>query len=104
MERVKEHIPLLRLLAHSTPSQRRELLRRAAPGLIHCLCECALNILKGNIKLTTREKTFLKKYKTKLRHLTNRKVPLARKKKVLTQRGGGANFLPTILKAVLSLL
>ena len=103
MDSVKERVPLLRLLAFGTKRQQLELLRQANPGLIRCLCECALNLLKGNIPLTPKQKTFLKRHKTGLRYLTQRNRSLKHKKQRLTQRGGGA-FLPVLLKVVLSLL
>ena len=46
---------------------RKAILEHADPELIHALCECAHNILRGNVQMTSREKARLRKYKTRLR-------------------------------------
>ena len=68
---------------------------------MRCLCECALNVLNGNIPLTPADKKKLNKYKNKLRYLTNRKLSAQKKKKTLNQKGG---FLGALLTPVLSAL
>ena len=103
MENVTDHVPLLQLLANGSSRQRTALLRQANPQLVHCLCECALNVLRGNIPLTPTQKIGLKRYKTQLRYLVDHKQSLKHKKQQLTQRGGGA-FIPALLKVVLSML
>ena len=35
---------------------RKAILEHAAPELIHALCECAHNIVRGNVQMTSREK------------------------------------------------
>ena len=62
-----------------------------------CLCECALNVLNGNIPLKPADKKKLKKYKQNLRSLVNRKFSVQKKKKTLNQKGG---FLGALLTPV----
>lgn len=52
----KREADFLRALYLLDSEQRLLLLRRASPELIKCICECALNILLGNVPLKTREK------------------------------------------------
>ena len=100
-KRVRNHAPYLRVLARGTTKQRQGIIQGANRELVHCLCECALNVLNGNIPLKPAEKRKLKKYKHHLRTLGAKKTSLLRKKKVLRQRGG---FLGALLTPVLSAL
>ena len=90
MNRLRKNGPTLQLLQNaSTPSGKR-ILDKASPELIRCLCDCAHNILQGNVTLSRHYKQKLRQNKTKLRKLANRKVALKTKKQ-LVQTGG---FLP----------
>ena len=72
---------------------RKAILEHSDSDLICSLCECAWNILKGNVPLTPKQKTKLRKCKTHLRKLASKKVSTTRKRKVL-QTGG---FLSALL-------
>ena len=74
------------------------MLDKALPELIRCLCDCAHNILQGNISLSRHYKEKLRQRKTKLRKLADRKVGL-KSKKQFVQTGG---FFPVCYR--LSLL
>ncbi|KAJ8029815.1 hypothetical protein HOLleu_29309 [Holothuria leucospilota] len=87
--RVTEQAPFLHVLTRGTTQQRSALLKRIHNDLVICLCECALNILKGNVKLTPSEKLNLQRHRAKLRKLVDRKVSLSQKRKVFRQKGGG---------------
>ena len=69
-------------------------LEHADAELIRALCECAHNILRGNVKMTPREKTRLRKYQTKLRLIARKNVSVKQKRRHLQQTGG---FLPPLL-------
>ena len=64
------------------------------PELIRALCECAHNILRGNVQMTPQEKERLRKYQTKLRLLARKNVSVKQKRRHLQQTGG---FLPALL-------
>ena len=87
--RLQAHAPYLHVLANGTTCQREGLLKGAKKELIYCLCECALNILRGNVKLHPSNKTQLKKHKDKLRTLADQKIPLKVKKELLLKQKGG---------------
>ena len=55
------------------PRQRKRMLQYMDKELIDTLCECSLNILKGNLPLSSYRKKQLQNYKTLLRNLVNRK-------------------------------
>ena len=67
--------------------------------MINSLCECCLNILKGNVSLTPTQKRRLNKHKQTLRLLARKQTSLRVKKKALTQKGG---FLGALLGPIIS--
>ena len=87
--RVTEQAPFLHVLTRGTTQQRSALLKRLHKDLLICLCECALNILNGNVKLTPSEKLHLQRHRAKLRKLVDRKVSHSQKRQVFKQKGGG---------------
>ena len=78
------------------------LLNNAPPHALTAICECSLNLLKGVVPLTPRQKRRLVRYKTHLRALANKKVSAKRKKFYLNQKGG--NILAALLPPVLTVL
>ena len=100
-KRLHRNSPFLHVLAKGTAKQKQGLILGADKQLIDCLCECALNVLNGNIPLKPSDKRKLKKYKNNLRYLVDKKVSVQKKKKTLNQKGG---FLGALLTPVLSAL
>lgn len=103
--RLQRYAPLLALLARATPPIRRAVLRGNDPGLLQCLCECVKNVLNGNVPLTRAHKTRLQRYKTGLRTLVKKSVPLHKKGRIV-QRGGflGALLAPLAASVIGSIL
>ena len=99
--RLQHNAPYLHVLARGSDKQRQGVIQGANKELIACLCECALNVLNGNVHLKPSEKKKLLKYKRHLRALSNKKTPALKKKKLLRQKGG---FLGALLTPVLSAL
>jgi hypothetical protein len=77
-------------------------LRKCPNSVVKCVCECALNLLKGNVPITQRQKIRLIPYKRTLRRLADKKVPLFKKRRLLVQKGEG--FLSILIPAAVSLL
>ena len=90
----------LRFLASCDKKQCTHLLKSADTELIKCICECALNILKGNIPLQSDQRKRLQKHKHKLRQLTGA-ASITEKKKIIQK---GAGFLPFLLAPIISAL
>ena len=90
---------------HSTTSElvKRHILciqalnRYKSADLLCALAECAYNILKKNIPLTEVQRRRLNKYRTKLRELSQRRAPAARRRRMLLQPqfGEGQIGLPS---------
>ena len=95
--KLKKYAHCLHTLASSKSPMCKAMIKNADSGLIKCLCECALNILKGNVPLTPGQKLKLKRHKTQLRQLAKRGQAIGRKK-VILQKGG---FLPALLAPIL---
>ena len=89
---------LLRVLGHCQPKIRNAVLKNCDNDLIHIICDCVYNVVKGNVPgLTQGKVNKLACHKTSLIKLT-KKVPVKEKRKILVQKGGG--FLPFLLPLV----
>ena len=95
--RVKIQAPILKVLSQANPHVCRAILPGADKDLLQCLSEYAVNVLKGNVKLTPGQKASLTKYKQKLRKIAIKKVILKQKHKIV-QTGG---FVPALLAPLL---
>lgn len=89
------------VLLHAKPKLRTSILKLADPDLIRGVAEIALNILKGNIKISKSCKTKLAAHKNLLRRLTSIKGKNDNKRRrFLIQRGG--TLVPLIISTLLS--
>ena len=98
---VKNQTDFLKVLCKASQKQCKGIIEDASEQLIYAICECILNCLKGNVPLSPAQKQKLKRYKTKLRSTADCKYPPAKRKLVLSQKGG---FLSAVLKPVLQTL
>ncbi len=99
-KKLRKTFEKVRLLSLATPHVRKQLVHEGGKDLINCVSECCVNILKGNVPLTSKQKKILCNHKTKLRTLAQKKVSLKKKKEII-QKGG---FLGAILAPVASVL
>ena len=90
----KQAVCLQMLIKTKNTKLRKAILEHADPELIRVLCECAHNILRGNVQMTPQEKERLRKYQTKLRLIARKNVSVKQKRRHLQQTGG---FLPALL-------
>jgi hypothetical protein len=98
---LKRNAPFLKLLYKSSPNIRKKLLRNhCSPDFIDCICECAKNVLKGNVPLSSTQKEALRRRKRILKHLSLKKTS-RKKRKQLIQSGG---FLGALLGPIISVL
>lgn len=89
---------ILRALYHLSNKQRSGVLQKADLKLVRCICECALNILRGNVPLKRSHKRRLKRYACVLRRLADKNNSWKDKKRLIIQHGG---FLPLLLAPIL---
>lgn len=86
--RLKKHLDLLKVLYNATPKLRKAILIAVDADVIKCLADCSHNILAGSVKLSPKQTARLKRLKRQVRLLASRKVPIAKKRRVLVQTGG----------------
>jgi hypothetical protein len=85
-----------------TRQKVRALLSKANQKQIKSLCECILNVVNGNIPITSHHVKNLKPYQNTIYKVVSKRVPIKSKKKLLVQKGSG--FVPVIATIVGSLL
>lgn len=96
----KQHVEHLKLLAKS--KTKKTILRKCPNSLIKAVCECVLNVLKGNVPLNKHQKRKITAYKKVVRTLGKKSVPLYKKRKLLVQKGDG--FLSFLIPAAVSVI
>lgn len=94
----KKHIAILHALQHLNKEQREAVLRKADSRIIRCICECALNVLRGNVPLKSCQRRKLRRHAPALRRLATNKGSWKSKKRFVVQSGG---FLPLLLAPIL---
>ena len=99
-QRVRKYLSVLKKIRKLGDRARREYIRKSDREFIDCVSECAKNVIKGNVPLTIRQKTNLRRKRNDLRSLSLKKTTLRKKRKIL-QKGG---FLTALLPPVLSIL
>src|SRR6267154_2230536 len=98
---LKKYSSYLRMLQKSSPKVRSTLTKKhCSPEFIKCICECAKNVLVGNVALSSEHKRRLKRHKLSLRKLALKKTPMKIKKKIV-QSGG---FLGALLGPIVKIL
>lgn len=84
------------------PKVYNSVVKSSPDSVIKSICDAALNVQRGDrISLNKKEKALFRKHHVAIGSLASKKVPLARKRKLLTQEGG-AFFIPALIGAALS--
>lgn len=101
-DRLKKYSKSIKQLTKAPPNLRKLVLRKKLKDkeFVNCLCECAKNILQGNVPLTKAQKKSLSSRKTHLRKLSKKKTSLKQKKEII-QKGG---FLGSLLAPIISVI
>lgn len=99
-KRVCKNLNFLKYLSTCNAKQRKAIIKTSNRDAILALVECCINVLRGNIQLTDGQKSRLKKHRKVLHNLC-KKIPLAKRKQILVQKGG---FLPLLLAPLLSII
>ena len=97
-ERLRAHMPILMLLKSSccSPRLKKEVLKHCSNDCIFKICEVVLNVLKGNVPLSSPQKKRLASKKHILRRLVQSQPVHQRRRTLLTPQTGG-KFWPDIL-------
>ena len=76
----RKEATVLTALYHLNEEQRKALLRKADAKLVRRICECALNVLIGNVPLSKGHKSRLRKHAKILRKLAASDITAKKKK------------------------
>ena len=94
---------MLKRLSKLGDKVKREYVRKCERQFIDCVSECAKNVIKGNVPLSGRKKSELRRKKKDLRELSLKKTSLREKRRILQKGGFLTALLPTILAVLGSL-
>ena len=83
-----------------------KVIKDSPDNVVKSICNAALNVAQGDVVIKNKQKRLLAANRKLISQLIRKGEPVKRKKKVLTQKGGGitALLVPTLLSAVLSTL
>jgi len=98
---VNINLELLEALVKLKPQPRSQLLRIADKSLVTAICECALNILNGNIPVTPEHKDRLFKERSYIRSLAKSKVSWKSKRTQILRK---IEVIPIIIEPVIQAL
>jgi hypothetical protein len=99
--RIQKKTAFLREFHKCSNQNRKKLLKTATPNQIKSVCECALNVVNGNVPVKGRLLHKLKAHRKVLKQLSFGKGTINTKRRLLIQRGG---FLPVLAAALLPLV
>ena len=99
---LKRNALCLCLLAKVDPDLARVIINKGNVNLVKSLCECAHNILKGNVPLKKSQKGRLRRYKKDLRTLVQRNTSLHERKRILQKGGFVGALLAPLAKSLLA--
>lgn len=100
----KKHLPLLKYLAEGKPRIVKAIIKESDPEVMKAICECAHNILRNNVPMSSSQFKKLKRHRKHLRLLANKKVSTARKKKILQKGGFLGGLLSVAIPAIASVI
>ena len=100
-KRLQRNAHVLCLLNKCKPAGQRAIVQNSPPDVIDCLCEICLNVLKGNVPLTSKQKAKLSSYKASLRALVKKSTPTKRRRKILQKGGFLGALLGPLLKTII---
>ena len=74
---MKTNYYTLQVLNTADPKLRKAIISNGKKEVVHCINECILNDLNGNIKLTGYDTRKLTKHKAALRKVSDKRVPFS---------------------------
>jgi hypothetical protein len=101
-ERLNEFIPLLKKLSAADKKERATIILKAPTCFIRFLCECGLNVLKGNLKLSDDQYQKLRPHRRLLLFLSTPSLSFKVRRRAFLRKKGG--FLPVVAPVLLSAL
>jgi len=85
------------------PATYKNVVRTSNDSVIKTICNAALNVERGAIRLSDAQKKLFRKHRGKIAKLTSSAVSIPSKRRLIEQRGSGF-FIPALIGAALSSL
>ena len=99
---VKELVTKLKSLKRT--KDKKKFIKQCDQGMIHCLCECIKNLLKGHIPLKASQLNCLARHRRSLRTLSLKRTSLTKRKQILQKGGLLGALIGPLLGGLLQLL
>jgi hypothetical protein len=74
MKHIKSNYSALELLKTAKLKLHKEIISKCVPSLLRCLYGCTLNVLEGNVKLSTCTKRKLRTHNVQLQEVADKRV------------------------------
>lgn len=104
MKRLNSCKALFNVIKTADPKLRTAIIKNAPKKLIDAYSEICLNILNGNLKVPNNVHRKLKVFKNSLRQMAKSKNAVAKRKRVLNQKGGFLlGLLASLIPGIISL-
>ena len=97
--RVRRNKEFLGYIAKCSKKQRINCIKNARPDELKSLCDCSLNVYRGNVRLKKPDFEKLYPFRRTLKKISEGKGRAGKKKTLLLQKGGA--LIPLLLSAVL---
>lgn len=81
---IKRYGQVLLGLRNTPDTFKRNIIKRCDNCLIHCICECCHNVLKGSVNMNKSHKASLKHWSKDIRFLADKTISTKRKRKIIT--------------------
>ena len=82
----------------------QQTIQKAPKGVIRAIANAALNAREGDVTLKPSELSLFRKHRQHFDILTDRQIPLDRKRELLLQRGGALPIIVPLLSSALGAL
>lgn len=99
--RLKITKTFIKSLVNSNSRRRKVLLKNATNEELKGLFELCLNIIRGNLPIDKTAFQNIKRHKRVIESLSNRRLPIYKKREIINQKGG---FIGTLAAFALPLL
>ena len=98
----RNRLSLMELKRTKNKEKIKKILELGGKDLTNCICECAMNVIKGNVPLTKAQFKQMKRYKTSLQQLSNKKISQRKRNTIVNQKGAG--LLPLLIGPIIKAL
>jgi hypothetical protein len=97
--RLRKHAADLHIIAKADSKAKKAIFQKAQGSLVRAICDCAQQLLSGEVPLRQQEVTRLRRHRATLQQL-GAKAPIASKRALLKKGGNAAGALGALMRTV----